>query len=175
MTESLNQLRGITMALSPEGAVDEMIGRHYDEYTARFTDIGTASGAQTEETILKLDANRYPNGARLVAAYWGPAVAVTADDTNYKTLTVRKMTSAGGSATTIASSTTKITGGTGDLAANQLAAATVTTASDANILAAGSLITYVIGLDAGNTGVAMNASTAVTKGNSRVVVVLEAL
>lgn len=65
-----------------------------------------AAGTATAETV----ACGTRNGGRLLAVRFIPAAALTADNTNYATITVSRRNAAGGGKTTVASVTTQITG-----------------------------------------------------------------
>jgi hypothetical protein len=169
MTQSANQLQGISDALSPMGAETEMVGRGLTEtFTAYFTDNDTANGVQTAEPIVKLDATKYPNGAKLIAAYVAPGIAVTGADAANKIVTFNKLTSAGGSSTAMAVLTTNAA--FGNLAANQFGSATLTAANC--IIAAGGIVNYAVTVT--GAGVKFNGAVTVT-GKSTVCVVLQAL
>lgn len=96
------------------------------------------------------------NASKIVKAYYLPGAALTADDTDYATITVSRYTAAGGSKTTIATVTTKITGGTGDWTAKVPVAITL---SADNAVAAGALITYEVAKE--GSGVALPAGSLV--------------
>lgn len=70
---------------------------------------GAANTATAESPV-----PREPLACRVVSAAYVPGGALTADDTDFATLTLRKRNGAGGSAVAIASVTTKITGGSGN-------------------------------------------------------------
>lgn len=69
-----------------------------------------------------------------------PHGALTADDTDYATLTIGYNDGAGGAVTTIATITTKITGGSGDWTAGTAISLTLTTTA----IADGKLLSYAI-------------------------------
>lgn len=69
-----------------------------------------AANTTTAETVIGRAAGLMPAGHTFRIT---PQAGVTAHDTTYATITIKKRT-AGGSATTVAEITTKITGGTGD-------------------------------------------------------------
>lgn len=69
-----------------------------------------AAGTATAESVIP----RPMLACRVVGIELVPAAALTADDTDYATITVRKRDGAGGAASVIASVTTKITGGSGN-------------------------------------------------------------
>lgn len=68
------------------------------------------AGTATAESLIP----RHPRKERVVGIEFVPAAALTANDTDYATLTVYKRAAAGGSQTALASITTKITGGSGN-------------------------------------------------------------
>lgn len=98
------------------------------------------------------------NASKLVKAYYLPGAALTADDTDYATITVSRYTAAGGSKTTIASLTTETTagGGTDDWTAKVPVALTLSASTD---IAAGALITYEVAKE--GSGVALPAGSLV--------------
>lgn len=96
-----------------------------------------AAGTTTAETAVAMSVQK----GKLVKAYYVPAGAVTAHDTNYATITVSRYTAAGGSKTTVASITTKITGGSGNWTA--FVPVEITLATD-TALEAGACLTYEI-------------------------------
>lgn len=125
---------------------------HRRQYTIQLTDAATAGTAVTETVMARI-----PVACRLITAYMSAPIAVTANDTTYATVTVAKRTGAGG-ATTLASQTTKITGGSGNLAAFVPAALT-NTATSANLaIAAGDVVTVAVAK--ASTGVALTAATS---------------
>lgn len=69
----------------------------------------TAATATAESLI-----PRHPRQERVTSIEYVPAAALTANDTDYVTITIRKRDGAGGAAATVATLTTKITGGSGD-------------------------------------------------------------
>lgn len=66
---------------------------------------GAAATATTEHSIMRASADMTLVGVRYV-----PDAALTADNTNYATITIKRRDAAGGNATTLASVTTQITG-----------------------------------------------------------------
>lgn len=96
-----------------------------------------AAGTTTAEAAVAMTVQK----GKLVKAYYVPAGAVTAHDTNYATITVSRYTAAGGSKTTVASITTKITGGSGNWTA--FVPVEITLATD-TALEAGACLTYEI-------------------------------
>ncbi len=83
--------------------------KHTRYYQFLVTDFGVAGRAVTTTAI------HMPVRGRVVSVSITAPLAVTANDTSYATVTVAKQT--GTSATTVAAKSTKITAGTGDLAA----------------------------------------------------------
>lgn len=111
-----------------------------------------AAGTTTAEIAVGV----CPQASKLVKAYYISAGTLTAHDTNYATITVSRYTAAGGSKTTIATVTTKITGGTGDWTA--CVPVPITIQAD-NAIPAGALITYEVAKAA--SGVAIPAGSLV--------------
>lgn len=82
--------------------------RRYQSHQKTAAD-GAASTATSETAVgMSVDA------VTLEKVYFVPAAALTADDTNYATITASKRASGGGSKTTVASVTTQATGGSGN-------------------------------------------------------------
>lgn len=96
-----------------------------------------AAGTATAESVIP----RPMLAARVVGVEFVPAAAVTANDTDYATITVRKRDGAGGAASVIASVTTKITGGSGNWTA--FVAVSLGTITNADLLA-GDILTVEI-------------------------------
>ena len=96
-----------------------------------------AAGTATAESVIP----RLKRQERIVSIEYVPAAALTANDTNYATITIRKRDGAGGAAVTVASVTTKITGGSGDWTAFQ--AVSLGTIANADLLV-GDLLTIEI-------------------------------
>lgn len=125
----------------------------YDMTVARAQDAAAATTtAETTFGVARL-------GTRLLSAYYQPAAALTADNTNYATITVSKRTSAGGTKTTIASVATTIAGGTGNWTAWAPVPITLSATTADLTIAAGSSITYEIAK--AGTGVQLPAGTVV--------------
>jgi len=95
------------------------------------------AGTATAEAAIAMTVQK----GKLVKAYYVPAGAVTAHDSNYATITISRYTAAGGSKTTVASITTKITGGSGNWTA--FVPVEITLAAD-TALEAGACLTYEI-------------------------------
>lgn len=76
--------------------------------------VDAAADTATAETIVGFvpDApGSTTTKGKVLRVYYLPAAALTADDTDYATITVSKYTAAGGSKTTVASLTTEIANG----------------------------------------------------------------
>ena len=102
---------------------------------------GNASDAFAEHAVYIATGNETFSALKFM-----PDAALTAHDTNYATLTVRKRDGAGGAASTVASVTTKITGGSGDWDAFEAVdLGTVT----GGALAAGTVLTFIIAKSGG--------------------------
>lgn len=123
--------------------------------TQTFNVVRAVDGAANTATS-EIAVGVCPQASKLVKAYYISAAGLTAHDTNYATITVSRYTAAGGSKTTIATVTTKITGGTGDWTA--LVPVPITIQAD-NAIPAGALITYEIAKAA--SGVAIPAGSLV--------------
>ncbi len=122
--KSLVKVAGLT---DPFGAVDAM-----NEET--FVWIAPAGSPYTEQSIgmtkpCKVKTIRITSGTTLAA-----------DGTNNITATVAKRDGAGGAAVTIGTRTTDVAGGA--LTAHQSSTVTPVTASNANVLAAGNVLTF---------------------------------
>ena len=96
-----------------------------------------AASTVTSETVVA----GVPRRTRVLFAYYVPAAALTADNTNYATITVSARDAAGGNKTTIASRTTQITG-SGNWTAWVPVPLTVTAVT--SHVAAGGTITYEV-------------------------------
>lgn len=117
-----------------------------------------AADALAADEIAETVALRVKAASTLTKLYIIPDDALTADDTNYKTITVAKRDGAGGAGATVASVTTKITGGTGDWAAfTKIDMGALTGA----VLAAGSILTVETAKTA--SGVALPGWTLVAE------------
>ena len=81
--------------------------------------------ADTAGTDYTYWAMKVPFDVEIVAVDICPHGTLTANDTNYATLTLEKADGAAGSATAVATQTTKITGGSGDWAADTFVPLTV--------------------------------------------------
>jgi hypothetical protein len=142
-----------TAQLESTGASDgeaEVKKLHYRTYSVLVADAATAGTAVTETVIATV-----PVASRVVAVKVATPIGVTAHDTNYATFTVSKRT-AGGGATSIASQTTKITGGSGNLTA--FSPLSITPTASAVDLAANDSLTIAIPKAA--SGVALTAATS---------------
>ena len=114
---------------------------HTKYYTAaiQMNDLTTITVGLLENILFQT-----PVAGKVVSVSFGTAIAVTANDTNYATWTLAKRTGAGAAAT-IATQTTKITAGMGNLAAFVPYAAVTADFTVANTaLAAGDVVTLVI-------------------------------
>lgn len=125
------------------------------------TDGGTAATAVAEEPVL-FSAPTLLNGVTIISAWLLPQVAVTANNSNYATITIAKRTS-GGAATTIISNTTQITDG--QFGANLTAfkaqiMSPVASAAAAQLATATDVLTILMSKT--GTGVAMSAATGAT-------------
>lgn len=109
-----------------------------------------AAATATSETV----ACGTRNGGRLIGVRYVPGAALTADNTNYATITVSKRDSAGGTKTTVASRTTQVTG-SGSWTA--FVPVELTLAAAADILNAGGTLTFEIAK--AGTGVVVPAGT----------------
>lgn len=102
----------------------------------RFAADGSA-GATTAETVVA----EVKAASTVAKLYLVGNDALTADDTNYATITVKVRDGAGGAASTVASKTTKITGGSGDWTAfSKIDMGSLSNA----VLAAGSVLTATV-------------------------------
>lgn len=102
---------------------------------------GNASDASAEHAVYIATGNETFSALKFM-----PDAALTAHDTNYATLTVKKRDGLGGAASTVASVTTKITGGSGDWDAFEAVdLGTVT----GGALAAGTVLTFTIAKSGG--------------------------
>lgn len=97
--------------------------------------------------------------AKVLRVYYLPGAALTAHDTDYATILVSKYTAAGASKTTVATITTKITGGSGNWTAFVPMEITLSATAANLILASGAILTYEVS-KAGN-GVALPAGKLV--------------
>lgn len=103
--------------------------------------IPIAAESDPSDAIAETLVWRVKNATTISAVKVAPTGAVTGDDTDYATLTVKVRDGAGGSAATVASKTTKTTGGTGSWSAfttKDLGSITNGT------LAAGSVLTFTV-------------------------------
>ncbi len=130
------------------GAVAALNTRYY---SFPMTDNGAILGVATESAI------RMPVAGKVVSIAVSPAIAVTANNSNFATFTVSKRTGAGG-AVTVGTQTTAITG-MGNLAAfvPYVFATADFTAANVNV-AAGDVLTCLIG----KTGAGIILTTAIS-------------
>lgn len=101
----------------------------------------SAAGSTTSETVLGAVPSIGP--VRVYDASFVPIAAVTADASNYATVTLSKYTAAGGSKTTVASLATDVAGG--NWTAKAIKAMTLSAVAGAIDLEAGAALTYEIG------------------------------
>lgn len=155
-------IRGLFSALdtTDEALLKNLITR--DKVECHVTDGGTAGTAQTETFAYKNTSgtNQLVTGASFCAP-----VAITANDTTYATITVTKRDSAGGTAAVVATRTTQITGGSGNITAFLPIALTLTVA---NVVVAPNEVLTVL-VSKASTGVAIAAATS----QARVEIILE--
>lgn len=105
-----------------------------------------AANTTTAETVVGY-AVRAPGNAttsKVLKVLYLPGAALTADDTDYATITVSKYTAAGGSKTTVATATTAITGGTGNWTAFVPMEITLSATAANLILQSGAMLTYEV-------------------------------
>lgn len=126
------------------------------EPPTRMASYTKAVDAAASTTLAELVIERVPSASTVIGVYFAPSAALTADDTNYATLTVSQRDGIGGAAASVAAKTTKITGGSGDWTAFvPVSLGTLTNAS----LIAGSVLTLTIAK--AGTGVAIPSGTLV--------------
>ena len=98
-----------------------------------------------------------PFAGRLTAVKISDSTAITASDTNYHTITVVNKGTAGSGATAmIAATTTKATGGTGDITAYIPKDATLSTTYANTLFAEGDVIAVTATVASSGTGTAAN-------------------
>jgi hypothetical protein len=137
-------------------ALAEVRKSNRETFVVLVADAATAGTAVTETVAVRLPTTG--GTYRFIEAYMCSPIAVTAHDTNYATISVAKRLSTGASATALASQTTKITGGSGNLTAFAPAALTNTATTADLEIAAASVITVAIAKAA--SGVALTAATS---------------
>lgn len=102
------------------------------------------NGVGNNATVIYVNPVFVPRKSKLVSVKFNTPVALTSSNTTYATINVTKDNGAGGSQTVVFSATTKNTGGggTGSWTAGQVinADSYIVSTSDANIIAAGSLL-----------------------------------
>lgn len=153
MSDTSNYVAGLVgeaLAMNltdPAGTVKNSMRRTYSE---NYSDAATAGTAVTETVHANVQ-----RAGKVVAAKLSAPIAVTANDTNYATVTVSKRTGAGG-AVVIASRTTQITGGSGNIVAFVPVTLTLTAANQ--LLAAGDVLTVAVTKT--GSGVALTAATS---------------
>ena len=82
-----------------------------------FEHLKTAADGSASTATSEVPLGMARRASKVVAAYFIPASTLTADDSNYATLTISKRAAGGGSKTTVASVSTTITGGSGNFVA----------------------------------------------------------
>ncbi len=143
-----------TMAASPDLVVNAKSTRYYQFLV---TDFGIAGQAVTTTAI------HMPVKGKVVSVSMTAPLAVTADDTSYATITVAKQT--GASASTVAAKATKITAGSGDLAAAVPYKFPAAAFTAANVqMAADDVLTVAIAK--ASSGVALTTTTSVVEGTN---------
>lgn len=155
-------IRGLLSSLdsTDDDLVKNLLVR--EKVEAHVTDGGTASTAQTETFMWRNDTGV---DMYVVSARFCTPVAVTANDTNYATLTLAKRDSAGANSATVGSMTTQITGGSGNVTAFLPVALSLTAAN--RVVPSGSVLTIAVAK--ASAGVALAAATS----QVRVVVIVE--
>lgn len=113
---------------------------------------GVASGSDIAEVELYSVPAHLTDGVRVVSVKIVPDGAVTADDTGYATILVKKYDAAGANGATVASQTTKITGGSGDWVA--FVPVTIPLAATLETLVAGGSLTLQVDNTSAAGGVA---------------------
>lgn len=110
----------------------KLAARDFDGVLA-FEHLKTAADGSASTTTSEVPLGMARRQSKVLAAYFIPASTLTADDTNYATLTISKRAAGGGSKTTVASASTTTTG-TGNFVAWVPVPLTVVTA-DATVTA----------------------------------------
>lgn len=82
----------------------------YIDGTLAFEHLKTAADGAASTTTSEVPLGMARRASKVIAAYFIPASTLTADDTNYATLTISKRAAGGGSKTTVASASTTTTG-----------------------------------------------------------------
>lgn len=123
------------------------------EVTFPFDDAATAGTAFTETVM-----HTSPVACKLISASFSLPIAATASDSLYATVSIAKRTSAGATSTALASRTTQITLGTGNVTAFAKNALTLTTTTADLEIAADSVITLAVAK--ASTGTALTAATS---------------
>ncbi len=124
--------------------------------------VDAAASTTTAETVvgcIPQPPGGGTNRAKVTRVYYVPGAALTAHDTDYATITVSKYTAAGGSKTTVASITTKITGGSGDWTAFVPVELTLSATAADLVLESEAVLTYEVAKAA--SGVAIPAGKIV--------------
>lgn len=117
-------------------------------------DDGAASTATAERVVFRVPAH-LTNGIEIVSVHYTPDGAVTADAANNATITFSKRDGAGGGATSLATYTSDVAGGS--LTAHVPKALTMAATVADRQLAAGAVLTEAI--TKGGTGVALQAGS----------------
>lgn len=169
-TLTLAMMRGLQLALTQAAAskyelqatisggklvITAKSGGWVQEFTKTAAD--GAAGDATAETAIGYSAE----AATLTSVRFVPAAALTANNTNYATLTVSKRSSSGGSKTTVAQVTTQITG-----SGNWTQWAAVDVPISAAAIAAGDSLTYEISKTAGGVAVPAGRLVLTAKGGA---------
>lgn len=145
----LSQKGALGSSLATPGTSVDALHRRMLNFVVPIADHTTLTKALPETQLV-----RVPHAFRIVSVYVTTPVNVTANDTNYATITVSKRT-AGGGATTMWAQNTKITGGLGNLTALTPVALSQSSTADG---AAGDSLTLTIAKAA--SGIALTADTS---------------
>ena len=126
-TSFFNRLRGVAALGLPNGETDLQDALLDGGWTIEHP-TGITDTAGTDYTYGGI---KVPFNVTIVAVDICPHATLTANDTNYATLSLTKSDGAAGSATAVATQTTKtaVSGGTGDWAADTYVALTVSAAN----------------------------------------------
>lgn len=126
-------------------ALKSVADRTYTVTLDKYSADATAATASAERPVF-----RAADACTVTAAYFLPGGALTADNTDYAVLRIQKRDGVGGSASTVASYTTNVAGGSLTAQVTK-SLGTITNAS----VAAGSILTFEI--TKGGSGVAVPA------------------
>lgn len=156
------------MATPNKDAADLLLAQLHHSTTYQ-TDLDNALRVRTVSVGVGLEAAAAEVGEQtlmiaeddleLVSAAYYPDNALTANDTNYKDLTLGKADGAGGAVTAFDNITTKITGGTGDWVQGAPEAFTIDPTTDT--LDAGEALMFVKAI--GGAGVILPCGTIIVK------------